>query len=91
MMYRTDPIEPGGRANISGGNVVPPDVCQPPVDAMALADQLSLEELRDVVHTMIQWAPEAFERGLQRVSYFRKIPHWYPHDLQPADSLPSHG
>jgi hypothetical protein len=74
-MYRTDargevvPLEPGG--------LMPRGMCQPPVDAMKLMEQLSPQELRDVAHTMIIWAPEAFEKGLQRVSANRKIRGWY--------------
>jgi hypothetical protein len=78
MMYRTDPGEADGRSWLAPGNVIPPDTCQPPVDAMELMKRLSLEELQDVAKTMIIWAPEAFERGLQRVSRYRQIPHWYP-------------
>lgn len=78
MMYRTDREAPGGRAYLAPGDVVPPNVCQPPVDAMELMHRLSLEELQDVARVMIIWAPEAFERGLERVSELRKIPHWYP-------------
>lgn len=76
MMYRTEPD--GSHANIPPCTVTPPNMCQPPVDAMELMKRLSLEELQDVAATMIQWAPEAFERGLLRVSYYRKIPYWYP-------------
>lgn len=78
MMYRPDPFAPGGRAPLVPGDVIPRDTCQPPVDAMALMKALSLEELQDVARTMIIWAPEAFERGLQRVSRNREIPYWYP-------------
>jgi hypothetical protein len=75
MMYRTDPD--GIHQPIPPMDVTPPNMCQPPVDAIRLAKQLSFEELQDVVQTMIQWAPEAFERGLSRVSFFRQIRGWY--------------
>jgi hypothetical protein len=75
MMYRIDaqgevvPLEPG--------DFKPPGMCQPPVNAVKLMKQLSLQELQDVARTMIIWGPEAFEKGLQRVSDNRKIRGWY--------------
>jgi hypothetical protein len=50
-----------------------PGMCQPPVNAMELVDQLAPDELRQVMRTMIIWVPEAFEKGLQSVSETREI------------------
>lgn len=76
MMYRTD--HDGTRQPLHPGDMMPRNMCQPPVDAMKLMKQLSLEELQDLVATMIIWAPEAFERGLLRVSSYRELRGWYP-------------
>jgi hypothetical protein len=76
MMYRTEPD--GTRSPLLPGDTIAPNTCQPPLDAMELMKRLSLEELQDVASTMIIWAPEAFERGLQRVSFYRHIRGWYP-------------
>ena len=71
MMYRLD--SEGVRCPIDPGTVVPRNVCQPPVNAIELIKRLSRDELMDVVRTMTLWAPEAFERGLLRVSDYRQI------------------
>jgi hypothetical protein len=76
VMYQGLPD--GTRDQLGPGDVIPSGICQPPLDAMELMKRLSLEELQDVTRTMIIWAPEAFERGLQRVSHFREIRGWYP-------------
>lgn len=55
---------PSGRP-IAG--LIPDDVCQPPVDAFALADRLSDREVRKMLDTVIVWAPEVFELALRRL------------------------
>jgi hypothetical protein len=66
MMRRSDgePITPGA---------IPPDMCQPPVNAMALIKRLSPEEAQRVLRCVAIWAPEVLEKGLQRVSEERAI------------------
>jgi hypothetical protein len=78
MMYRTS--YDGEREQLWPGECMPSNMCQPPVNAMTLMEQLSLEELRDVARTMIIWAPEAFEKGLARVSRNRQIRYFYEVD-----------
>jgi hypothetical protein len=80
MMYRTR--ADGDRVWLTPGDVVPRNVCQPPVDAMQLMEQLNLAELRQVVRTMIIWTPEAFERGLENVSKFRSIRNYFGEDFE---------
>jgi hypothetical protein len=48
-------------------------MCQPPVNAMALIKRLSPDEMNRVLRCVAIWAPEAFEKGLQRVSEEREI------------------
>jgi hypothetical protein len=72
MMYRLAPD--GTHAPIhSMDGVAPHGMCQPPVNARELVKELSLEELRRVMNTMIIWAPDLFEFGLYRVSEDRQI------------------
>jgi hypothetical protein len=71
---------------ITLGPVVPADMCQPPVKPRELIKQLSREELERLANTMAVWAPEAFERGLQRVSEVRA-----EMDSSAKQVLPCHG
>jgi hypothetical protein len=66
MMYRIE--HDGSRAPYNLSGVIPPDMCQPPVEALALVRQLDHDEILTVLRIMIVWAPEAFERGLLHVS-----------------------
>jgi hypothetical protein len=66
MMYTED--SRGRRYPIEPGDVRPSGMCQPPVEARALVQQLDRSELLTILRIMIVWAPEAFERGLLHVS-----------------------
>jgi hypothetical protein len=58
---------------LTPGDVMPRGMCQPPVNAMALIDRLSPEEMHRVLRVVAVWAPEVLEKGLQRVSEEREI------------------
>jgi hypothetical protein len=73
MMYR---INADGDREPIKGFLLPMtalNVCQPPVNAIELIKQLDREELVDVVRLMTIYAPEALEKGLQRISEYRQI------------------
>jgi hypothetical protein len=79
----------GSMQPIKPGDLMPKGMCQPPVLARELAEQLSRDELLRIVNLTAIWAPEIFELGLLRVSEMRESVAAFHRELRMAGALPS--